>query len=96
MLILPEEHVEEVRKSLKKVTKVHEVGRVEEGKGVKMLGEKEYDLVPLFRESPYTKVKEVIGEEEPEDVEEKIKLIEDAKLSAIEKKDRVIKFIRRF
>lgn len=96
MLILPEEHVKEVRKSLKRVTKVHEVGRVEEGKGVKMLGEKEYDLAPLFRESPYTKVKEVIGEEEPGDVEEKIKLIEDAKLSAIEKKDRLIKFIRRF
>ncbi|MFQ5976062.1 MAG: AIR synthase-related protein [Candidatus Hydrothermarchaeales archaeon] len=95
MIILPEDHVNDVKKSLKRVTKVHEVGCVEAGDGVKMVSEREYELKPLFRESAYTKVKGVVGEIEPEDMREKMGSLEDAKSKAIKKKDKIVDFIRR-
>jgi len=45
------------------------VGKVEKGAGAKILGEKEQDFTPLFRESAYTKIKKVIGESSPENLE---------------------------
>ncbi|MEE8359168.1 MAG: AIR synthase-related protein, partial [Candidatus Hydrothermarchaeales archaeon] len=95
MIILPEDHVDEVKKSLDRVTKVYEVGRVEEGRGVRMVSDKEYELSPLFRESAYTKVKKVVGQREPGGLEEKMSALEDAKSKSIEKKNMIIDFIRR-
>ncbi|MEE8402990.1 MAG: AIR synthase related protein, partial [Candidatus Hydrothermarchaeaceae archaeon] len=66
MLILPEEYVADVKKTL---DNVYEVGRVETGVGAKILGEKERDFTPLFRESAYTKIKKVVGEKSPEHLE---------------------------
>jgi hydrogenase expression/formation protein len=87
LLILPEEYVEDVNKSLRGITNIYEVGFVDKGKGAKMLGEKERDFNPLFRESAYTQIKKIIGEEAPAGVCKMKKNIEKAREEAIEKKE---------
>jgi hydrogenase expression/formation protein len=94
MLILPEEHKTKVKKSLKRVTKVYEVGYVEAGKGAKILGEKERDFKPSFRESAYTKIKKVVGESTPKDITEMGERLEKTKRQAVKKKNNVLKVIR--
>ncbi len=90
LFIVPEEHAEELKKYLKRITKIYEVGYVDKGKGV-VLGDEKLEV--KFRESPYTPIKKVIGDFSPMDKEEKIKDIERAKEEAIKKKKEVIKFI---
>ena len=94
MLILPERHREEVMRALEGITRVYEVGRVESGSGVEMLGEERYPLEPLFRESPYTKIKKVVGSGRPTDMEEMKEGIEEASRKAVEKKDEIVRFVR--
>ena len=86
MLILPEEYVADVKKTL---NNVYEVGRVEKGTGAKILGEKERDFKPLFRESAYTKIKKVVGERSPEHLESIKENIIKAKELSINKKEQV-------
>ncbi len=94
LLILPEEHARKIKKSLKRITKVYEIGYVEKGKGAKILGKREYDFKPLFRESAYTKIKKVIGEKAPKNAEKMQSSIEKAKSDAIKKKNYVLKFVK--
>ncbi|MFH1774815.1 MAG: AIR synthase related protein [Methanobacteriota archaeon] len=89
MLILPEEYAGKV----KKAAKFYEVGYVEKGKGAKILGKREYDFKPMFRESAYTKIKKVIGEKAPKNAEKMQGCIEKARSRAIKKKNYVLKFI---
>lgn len=93
LLILPEEHARKIKKSLKRITKVYEIGYVEKGKGAKILGKREYDFKPLFRESAYTKIKKVIGEKVPKNAEKMQSNIEKAKSDAIKKKNYVLEFV---
>ncbi|MEE9474097.1 MAG: AIR synthase related protein [Candidatus Hydrothermarchaeaceae archaeon] len=86
MLILPEEYVADVKKTL---NNVYEVGCVEKGAGAKILGEKERDFKPLFRESAYTKIKKVVGERSPEHLESIKENIIKAKELSINKKEQV-------
>lgn len=95
MLILPPDAVPVIRKSLRRVTKIYEVGHIEKGHGVKILGERGKELKPLFRESPYTKVKKVIGDKKPRDVEKMKRRINSSCLKSIRKKRDVLSFIRR-
>ncbi len=95
LLILPEESAAQVKKSLNKLTRVYEVGFVARGEGAKILGRKERDFAPLFREAPYTKVKKFIGEEAPRGVKAMKKGIEKAARRATEKKISVIDYIKR-
>lgn len=94
LLILPEEHALEIKKSLKRITKVYEIGHVEKGKGAKILGKREHDFEPLFRESAYTKVKKVVGEKAPKDAERMRRNIEKAESRAVKKKNEILKFIK--
>ncbi|MFQ6105720.1 MAG: AIR synthase-related protein [Candidatus Hydrothermarchaeaceae archaeon] len=89
MLILPEENAKEV----KKVTKIHKIGHVEKGGGAKILGERERDFSPLFREAPYTNIKKVVGEETPKNVEELRERIKSASSKAVGKKAEVTRYI---
>lgn len=93
LLILPEEHARKIKKSLKRITKVYEIGHVEKGKGAKILGKREYDFKPLFRESAYTKIKKVIGEKAPKNAGKMQSSIEKAKNRAIKKKNHVLEFV---
>jgi len=94
MLILPEENKVEIMHALERITKVYEVGRVEEGSGVEMLGEERRPLEPLFRESPYTKIKGVVGSGRPEDVKDMKRGIELASREAAGKKNSIVDFVR--
>jgi hydrogenase expression/formation protein len=93
MLILPEEGVEDVKKTLREVTNIYEIGRVELGRGTKIVGRVERDLKPSFRESPYTKIKKIIGEKSPENIDEIKRNIEKAKREAVEKKREILRFV---
>jgi hydrogenase expression/formation protein len=86
LLILPEKYVEDVKKIL---NNAYVVGRVEKGAGAKILGETERDFTPLFRESAYTKIKKVIGESSPKNLEVLRENIIRAKELSIGKKEQV-------
>jgi hydrogenase expression/formation protein len=95
MLILPEGDADEVKRALGRVTKVHEAGYVEKGKGAKILEDgRERDFRPLFREAPYTRVKKVVGEKAPEGAELMREGINRATEGALEKKRDILKYIK--
>lgn len=95
LLILPEDLVDSVRKALRGTAKVHEIGRVEKGKGafVEIDGKKR-GFKPLFRESAYTRVKKVVGEEAPKDFKALRSNIEVAKRKAMAKKNGILRLLR--
>ncbi|MBN2109736.1 MAG: hypothetical protein JW705_01420 [Methanosarcinaceae archaeon] len=72
------------------------IGKVEEGSGamIEIDGELK-DFTPRFRESAYTPIKKMIGEEEPRNFAEMQEAIDRASLAAIDKKRRVIEKIRK-
>jgi hydrogenase expression/formation protein len=82
---------------LKKINiKCAEIGFVDDSKEVSMIfsDELKKEILPRFRESAYTKVKQVIGEETPESIEEMENNIETAANAALEKRKKIIKFIK--
>jgi len=91
MLVLPKANVERVKSVLKRVTPIFEVGFVEKGKGAAIITEDggEEELKPLFRESAYTKVKKVVGESSPDEMERMSKALDKAKQQAKEKKKEI-------
>ncbi len=74
-----------------------EIGQVDDSSQVKMVyaEDKEENILPRFRESAYTKIKQEVGEEIPELMEEMENNIENAALSAINKRKRIIEFIKK-
>jgi hydrogenase expression/formation protein len=72
------------------------IGRVVEGTGSEIIinGEAR-DFTPRFRESAYTPIKKMIGDEKPRDFDDMKKAIDKAALIAMEKKRRVIEMIKR-
>ncbi|WP_457555429.1 AIR synthase-related protein [Candidatus Pyrohabitans sp.] len=95
MLILPEEAASRVKEALRGVAKVYEAGRVEVGRGVYIAADGgERELGRRFREAAYTKVKKVVGEEEPGDMEKMKRRIEEAAARAVRKKLAVKRFIQ--
>ncbi|MEM0320857.1 MAG: AIR synthase-related protein [Thermoprotei archaeon] len=68
------------------------IGRVEKGEGCYIIERGvETPLTPLFRESPYTKLKKLVGAEPPERKKEMATLLELATRRALRKKARVVK-----
>ncbi len=74
-----------------------EIGHVDDSSQVKMVytEDKQESILPRFRESAYTKIKQKVGEEIPELKEEMENSIENAALSAINKRNRIIEFIKK-
>jgi hydrogenase expression/formation protein len=71
------------------------VGEVKEGSGAYLVEHGvERDFTPKFRESAYTPVKKVVGEETPMTFEEMQKKVDAAARHAIEKKERMVARIR--
>jgi hydrogenase expression/formation protein len=52
-------------------------------------------IIPRFRESAYTPIKKVIGEEDPAKKSEMEKKIEQSAVESLEKREKIIKFIRK-
>ena len=73
-----------------------EIGQVDDSNQVKMMyTENQQEIIlPRFRESAYTKIKQEIGEETPELKEEMENRIEDAALRAIKKRNKIVDFIK--
>ncbi len=97
MIFAPEDYVKEIMKVVRKAgVRVSKVGFVEKGmpKVVLITSEGEKNLNLKFRESAYTRIKKVVGEEAPYGLDElKIKVEESAK-KAIEKRDFVVKYVK--
>jgi hydrogenase expression/formation protein len=74
-----------------------EIGFVDDSMEVSMIysDELKKKILPRFRESAYTKIKQVIGEETPESIEEMEKKIEKAADAALEKRKKIIEFIKK-
>lgn len=92
MIICPESVAKEVKKAVRDVNvKIEEVGWVESGEGAYVIEDNlKREIKPRFRESAYTPLKKVVGEETPRDFEEMRRKIDEAVLKAIEKKKRVL------
>lgn len=99
MIVCDEETAEDVINAVKNAgVKIRKVGWVEdaggEGKeaGAFLVEDgKRKEIKPRFRESAYTPLKKVVGEEEPPDFEEMRRKVDEAVKKAIEKKRMVLK-----
>jgi hydrogenase expression/formation protein len=75
--------------------KCAEIGYVDNSNQVSMIysDDKKKNILPRFRESAYTKIKQEIGEDAPESLEKMQKKIEKAASEALKKRKRIIDFI---
>ena len=76
--------------------KCAEIGYVDNSNQVNMIfeGEEKISILPQFRESAYTKIKQEIGEETPEMILEMENKIEKAASEALKKRQRIIDYIK--
>nr|WP_321496880.1 AIR synthase-related protein [uncultured Methanolobus sp.] len=97
LIIAPEEYAEDIMKTIRSAdVEISIIGKVVEGTGAEVIIDGEAkDFTPRFRESAYTPIKKMIGDENPRDFEEMKKAIDRAALSAIEKKRRVVEMVKR-
>ncbi len=100
MLFVPPENCGEIIKNLRKggieIDEIGEIIETEEEDGKILLTDEngnEKIIEPLFRESAYTKIKKVVGEQTPEKFEEMKKNVNIAYQDALKKKQEILKFI---
>lgn len=74
-----------------------EIGYADGSKKISMVyeDEKTEKILPKFRESAYTKLKQEIGEKTPESKERMERLIEDSVNKALQKRKNIIKYIKK-
>ena len=77
--------------------KCDEIGYVDDSNQVYMTykGQEKKEILPKFRESAYTKIKQEIGEKTPESLEIMEKNIEKAALKALKKRKGIIEYIEK-
>ena len=74
--------------------KCAEIGYVDNSNKVSIIYQNEtQSILPRFRESAYTKIKQEIGEKTPENIAKMEQMIEEAANKAIEKRNRMIDYI---
>jgi hydrogenase expression/formation protein len=97
LIIAPEEYAEDIMKTIRSAdVDISVIGKVVEGTGAEVIIDGEArDFTPRFRESAYTPIKKMIGDENPRDFDEMKKAIDTAALNAIEKKRRVVEMVKR-
>jgi hydrogenase expression/formation protein len=97
LVIAPEEYAEDIMNTIRSAdVDISIIGKVVEGTGAEVIIDGEArDFTPRFRESAYTSIKKMIGDENPRDFEEMKKAIDKAALNAIEKKRRVVEMVKR-
>lgn len=96
LIIAPESAVLEILEVVRdKNISIEIVGRVEKGEGTKLIVKGELqDFTPRFRESAYTPIKKLVGEETPRNFEDMKKKVDRAALEAIGKKKKVIERLK--
>lgn len=96
MLIVPPEYSEDIKKEIQSSgVPIKEVGKVDDKKTPRLIRKdsSETVLTPLFREAPYTKIKKLAGQSDPEDFEFMKYKIQKATRKSIKKKEEVIDYI---
>jgi hydrogenase expression/formation protein len=96
LLVVPSKLVSTIKGALKGIVKVDEVGHIEKGSGAEVLrGGERLALTPKFRESAYTPVKKVVGEDAHSRETELMRAqIELAAERAMNKKQKMIEYLR--
>ncbi len=96
LIIAPAEVAEDIMGTVRSAgVEISIIGKVEEGSDAMIMVDGELrDFTPRFRESAYTPIKKMIGEEQPRNFEEMQKAIDRAALEAIGKKKRIIEKVR--
>ena len=75
--------------------KCAEIGYVNESKEITMVFDDETEnILPRFRESAYTKIKQEVGEETPEKINEMERKVEKSASDALQKRKKIIDYIR--
>ena len=99
LIFTPPEFTNEILKACAEVNvKIIKIGTVKEiGTKIKLIGKRgDASLIPKFRESAYTKIKKIIGENLSEDKKKELeKRILISEKLAMEKKDKVLNWIRK-
>ncbi len=96
LIIAPDNFADDIMRVVRDTgVEIDIIGHVEEGTGAEVIinGER-HDFTPRFRESAYTPIKKMIGEDEPRDFGEMKSAVNRAAHDAIEKKRRVVEIIR--
>ena len=96
LIIAPPEHARDILETVRAANvEIDIIGSVEEGRGAEILVNGVIlNFSPRFRESAYTPVKKVHGEENPRDFEDMRASIEMAAEEAISKKRRILEHIK--
>jgi hydrogenase expression/formation protein len=96
LIIAPREHAEDIMAAVRsRGVAIDIVGEVREGNGAYLIvNGVEKDFTPMFRESAYTPVKKVVGEETPMTFEDMQRKVDKAAINAIKKKERMLARIR--
>ena len=96
LIIAPSEFADQIMDTVRSAgVEIDIIGRVEEGSGAELIVNGEVrDFTPRFRESAYTPIKKIMGEDMPMDFDEMKQAVDRAALDAIVKKKRVIELIK--
>jgi hydrogenase expression/formation protein len=96
LIIAPREHADEIMAAVRsRGVAIDIVGEVKEGNGAYLIENGvEKDFTPRFRESAYTPVKKIVGEETPMTFEEMQRKVDQAALNAVNKKEKMLARIR--
>ncbi len=96
LIIAPREHADEIMAAVRsRGVAIDIVGEVKEGNGAYLvINGVEKDFTPMFRESAYTPVKKVVGEETPMTFEQMQRKVDKAAINAVRKKERMLARIR--
>ncbi|AEH59930.1 AIR synthase related protein domain protein [Methanosalsum zhilinae DSM 4017] len=97
LVTVPQEYADEVIGVVRSSgVAIDVIGKVVKGHGAKIkVGDELRDFSPSFRESAYTPIKKMIGEDNPRDFDDMKKAIDRAAEKAIEKKRRVIEILNK-
>jgi hydrogenase expression/formation protein len=95
LIYCSQEVVDDIIQDLAKINiKCAEIGYVDDSETVSMISQDEKrNVLPRFRESAYTKIKQEIGESTPENIKQMERELEEAANKAIEKRKRMIDYI---
>jgi hydrogenase expression/formation protein len=96
LIFTPQENARAITEAVSRAgVQIASIGEVVEGpqQSILMRDDGREILTPLFRESAYTPIKKMVGEQAPADVDEKKSKIEAAYRAAIQKKEAVLRRI---
>ncbi|MBC7084742.1 MAG: hypothetical protein H5T43_00030 [Methanomethylovorans sp.] len=97
LIISPQEYATDIMRVVKEAgVRIDIIGHVEKGIGAKIIIDGIIkDFTPRFRESAYTPIKKMVGEEEPKNFLEMKHAVDLSAQNAINKKRRVIEMIKK-